>query len=114
MGRLTAVNQKMYNLYNLYQYGEAPMKNVISISNARKDLPKMVREIQRHPETVFKIAVRSETVAELRAARPMALPGEAVRTLIQLRQEFSSAAKGKAKVTISKNVKKYLYTREKE
>jgi len=90
------------------------MKNVISISNARKDLPKMVREIQKNPETVFKIAVRSETVAELRAAEPMVLPGEAVRKLIQLRQDLSSAGRGKRKVTISKNVKKYLYTRGKE
>ena len=90
------------------------MTNVISISNARKDLPKMVREIQKNPETVFKIAVRSETVAELRAAEPMVLPGEAVRKLIQLRQDLSSAGRGKRKVTISKNVKKYLYTRGKK
>ena len=90
------------------------MKNVISISNARKDLPKMLREIQKNPETVFKIAVRSETVAELRAAKPMVLPGEAVRTLIQLRQDLSSAVTGKRKVSISKNVKRYLYPGEKE
>ena len=90
------------------------MKNVISISNARKDLPRMIREIQKNPETVFKIAVRSETVAELRAAKPMAPPGEAVRKLIQLRQDLSLAARGKRKVTISKNVKEFLYTREKE
>ena len=90
------------------------MKNAISISNARKDLPRMIREIQRHPETVFRIAVRSETVAELRAAKPMVPPGEAVRKLIQLRQDLSPAVRGKRKVTISKNVKKFLYTREKE
>jgi hypothetical protein len=90
------------------------MKNVISISNARKDLPKMIKEIQRNPEIVFKIAVRSETVAELRAAKPMAPPGEAVRRLIQLRQDLSSAARGKKKLTISKNVKDVLYTKEKE
>jgi len=90
------------------------MKNVISISNARKDLPKMVREIQRNPQTVFRIAVRSETVAELRAAKPMAPPGEAVRKLIQLRQDLASTVRGKRKVTISRNVKKLLYTREEE
>jgi hypothetical protein len=89
------------------------MKDAISISNARKDLPRMIREIQRHPETVFKIAVRSETVAELRAARPMVPPGEAVRKLIQLRQDLSPPGRGKKKVTISKNVKEFLYTREK-
>ena len=86
------------------------MKNVISVSNVWKDLPKMVREIQRNPETVFKIAVRSETVAELCAAKPMVPLGEAVRKLIQLREDLSSAVRGKRKVSISKNVKKFLYT----
>ena len=90
------------------------MKDAISISNARKDLPKMIREIQRHPETVFKIAVHSEMVAELRAVKPMVPPGEAVRKLIQLRRDLSSPVRGKKKVTISKNVKEFLYTREKE
>jgi hypothetical protein len=89
------------------------MKNVVSISNARKDLPKMIREIQRNPGTVFRIAVRSETVAELRAAKPMAPPGAAVRKLVQLRQGLFSAVKGKRKVAISKNVKVFLYTRGK-
>jgi len=90
------------------------MTNVISISNARKDLPKMVREIQKNPETVFKIAVRSETVAELRAAKPMVPAGEAVRRLIQLRKDLSSVVRDKRKVPISKNVKKFLYTSEEE
>ena len=98
----------------LYPYGGVSVKDAISISNARKDLPRMIREIQRHPETVFRIAVRSETVAELRAARPMVPPGEAVRKLIQLRQDLSLTVRGKRKGTISKNVKEFLYTREKE
>ncbi len=84
------------------------MKNVVSISDARKDLLKMVREIQRNPGTVFRIAVRSEMVAELRAAKPMAPPGESIRKLIQLRQELSSAARGKKKVNISKDTKALL------
>ena len=49
-----------------------------------------------------------------RAAKPMAPAGEAVRKLIQLREDLSSAVRGKRKVSISKNVKKFLYTREKE
>jgi len=87
------------------------MRNVISISRARKELPKMVREIQRNPAAVFKIAVRSETVAELRRAKPMIAPGEAVRTLIRLRQDLAASARGKRKVSVSKNVKKFLYGR---
>ncbi len=90
------------------------MKNVISISDARKDLPKMIRQIQRNPETVFKIAVRSETIAELRAARPMVPPGEAVRRLIQLRKDLSSTVRAKRKVAVSENVKEFLYARDKE
>ena len=88
----------MYNLHSLYPYGESLMTNVISISNARKDLPRMVREIQKNPQTVFKIAVRSETVAELRAAKPMVPPGEAVRKLMQLRQDLSFAVRDKRSI----------------
>jgi len=54
------------------------MKNVVSISNARKDLPKMVKEIQRNPETIFRITVRDEPVAEIRSAKAMVQAGEAV------------------------------------
>ena len=84
------------------------MKNIVSISNARKELPKMIREIQKNPEIVFKITVRNETMAEIRSAKPQAAPGEAVRKLIQLRGKMSSS-KGKSKEPISRRVKDYLY-----
>jgi hypothetical protein len=86
------------------------MKNIVSISNARKDLPKIIKEIQKNPETVFKITVRNEAMAEIRSAKPQSLPGEAVRKLIQLRGKLSSF-KGKAKEPISRKVKDYLYAR---
>jgi antitoxin (DNA-binding transcriptional repressor) of toxin-antitoxin stability system len=98
----------------MYLNGGSFMKNLVSVSNARKDLPKMIREIQRNPGTVFRIAVHSETIAELRAAKPMAPPGEAVRRLLRLRQGLSSAARGRKKVNVSKNLKAFLYTRGKE
>jgi hypothetical protein len=85
------------------------MKNVVSISNARKDLPKMIKEIQKNPATVFKIAVRDETIAELRSARTLIQPGEAVRNLIRLRRRLSRPIRGKTKESISENVKDYLY-----
>jgi hypothetical protein len=89
------------------------MKNDFSISTARKDLPKMVREIQRNPSTVYRISVRNETVAELRSAKPMVAPGEAVRKLIQLREELFFPLGNKEKEPISKKVKSYLYGKEK-
>ena len=86
------------------------MKNVVSISNARKDLPKMIREIQKNPEAVFKITVRNETIAEIRSARMMVQPGEAVRKLVHLGQKLSFPTKGKSKGPTSKKVSGYLYS----
>jgi hypothetical protein len=95
----------------LYQFKEeASVKNIISISNARKDLPKMVKEIQRNPETVFRITVRDETVAEIRSAKTMVQAGEAVRKLIHLRQKLSSSSRTKPKEPVSRRFKDYLYT----
>ncbi len=85
------------------------MKNVVSISNARKDLPKMVKEIQRNPETVFRITVRDEPVAEIRSAKAMVQPGEALRKLIHLRKKLSYSPRAKPKERISRRVKDYLY-----
>ncbi len=85
------------------------MKNIISISNARKDLPRMIREIQKNPETMFMIAVRNETIAELRSAQTMIQPGEAVRKLIRLRQRLSHSIRSKSNEPISKRFKDYLY-----
>lgn len=85
------------------------MKNIVSISNARKDLPKMIKEIQKNPEIVFKITVRDEPVAEIRSAKAMVQPGEAARKLIQLRGRLSHPVKGQLKEPISQRFKDYLY-----
>lgn len=87
------------------------MKNTVSISNARKDLTKMIREIQKNPEAVFKITVHDETVAEIRSAKALVQPGEAVRKLIHLRQKLSHSLSGKTREPISRRVKEYLYVR---
>ncbi|MDH4267964.1 MAG: hypothetical protein OEW45_20240 [Deltaproteobacteria bacterium] len=85
------------------------MKNVISISDARKGLPRLIREIQRNPHTVFQISVRKEPIAEIRSANPMVRPGEAVNKLIRLRKRLSRSAKGKDREPISQRTKDYLY-----
>ena len=86
------------------------MKNVVSISNARKDLPKIIKEIQKNPGTVFQIAVRNETIAEIRSAKPQVAPGEAVRKLIDLRRKLVGPRQPKTKEPVSKRVKDYLYS----
>ena len=89
------------------------MKNIVSTSNGRKDLPGMIKEIQKNPEMVFKIAVHNETIAELRSTQAMIRPGEAVCKLIRLRQKLSDSIRGKTKELISKRVKDYLSRRVK-
>ncbi len=85
------------------------MKSVISISEARKELPRMIREIQRKPGTVFKITVRNETIAEIRSANRMIPAGEAVRKLANLRKRLFHSAKEGDQGPVSKRVKDYLY-----
>ena len=85
------------------------MKNVISISEARKELPRMIREIQKKPATVFKITLRNETIAEVRSANRMVPAGEAVRKLANLRKKLFHSAKEEGQDPVSKRVKDYLY-----
>jgi hypothetical protein len=85
------------------------VKNVISISEARKELPRMIREIQKKPATVFKITLRNETIAEVRSANRMVPEGEAVRKLANLRKKLFHSAKEEGQDPVSKRVKDYLY-----
>jgi hypothetical protein len=85
------------------------VKNVISISEARKELPKMVREIQKKPATVFTITVRNETIAEIRSANRMVPAGEAVRKLANLRKKLFHPVRKRDQEPVSKRVKDYLY-----
>jgi len=85
------------------------VKSIISISEARRELPKMIREIQKKPETVFKITVRNETIAEVRSANRMVPAGEAVRKLANLRKKLFHPVRERDQEPISKRVKDYIY-----
>ncbi len=85
------------------------MKNIVSISEARKELPRMIREIQKKPGTIFTITVRNEKVAEIRSANVMVPAGEAVRKLAALRKKLFHPVKKREQEPISKRVKDYLY-----
>ena len=88
------------------------MKNIISISEARKELPKIIREIQKKPATVFTITVRNEKVAEVRSANMMVPPGEAVRKLANLRKKLFHPVRKRDQKPVSRRVKDYLYLEE--
>ena len=85
------------------------MKNVISISEARKNLPSIVKSLRNSPDTVYQITVHDEVVAEIRTP-PKIKPGEAAARLLDLRKRLGSK-KYKTK-PVSENIKEYLYVAE--
>jgi len=86
------------------------MKTVISISEARKKLPSIIKKLRDSPDTVYQVTVHDEVVAEIKTS-PRVKPGEAVARLLALRK--LTGKKGKAKkYPISENVKGHLYVAE--
>ena len=85
------------------------MKNVISISEARKNLPSIVKSLRNSPDTVYQITVHDEVVAEIRTP-PKIKPGEAAARLLDLRKRLGTQ-KSKTK-PVSENIKEYLYVAE--
>jgi antitoxin (DNA-binding transcriptional repressor) of toxin-antitoxin stability system len=55
----------------------------LSISEARRRLPELVRQVRKDPGSTVQITVRDEVVAELRAALPEPEPGAAGRALLE-------------------------------
>ena len=56
----------------------------LSISEARKRLPELVRQVRKDAGARVEIMVRDEVVAELRAALPEPEPGAAAKKLVAL------------------------------
>jgi len=79
----------------------------ISITEARKRLPELVRRVRRDAGTTIQITVRDEVVAELRPALPEPEPGAAARKLVELMKALPKHRGRKSGV--SKRVKEYLY-----
>jgi antitoxin (DNA-binding transcriptional repressor) of toxin-antitoxin stability system len=82
----------------------------VSISEARRRLPQLVRQVKQDRGSVIQITVRDEVVAELRAALPEPEPGAAARALLELMQKLPKH-RGPQR-NISGHVKEHLYGRE--
>ena len=85
------------------------MTKMIPISQARKELPKLVRELQEHPENQYNITVFNRVVAELRAPGMIDKSGKAAEKLLELSKKKPKPGQGEEKEDISSNIKKYLY-----
>ena len=81
----------------------------ISISEARRRLPELVRQARKDASTCVQITVHDEVVAELRAAQREPEPGAAARKLLELMARLPKH-RGR-KVSISSHVKEHLYGR---
>jgi antitoxin (DNA-binding transcriptional repressor) of toxin-antitoxin stability system len=82
----------------------------LSISEARRRLPQLVRQVKQDRGSVVQITVRDEVVAELRAALPQPEPGAAAKALLELMQKLPKH-RGPRR-NISGHVKDHLYGRE--
>lgn len=81
----------------------------ISISEARRKLPALVKTVRKDPRTTIQITVREEAVAELRAVQPGPEPGEAARKLLELRKKLAKKGVKSRRTDISSHVKEHLY-----
>jgi antitoxin (DNA-binding transcriptional repressor) of toxin-antitoxin stability system len=79
----------------------------VSISEARRRLPQLVRQVKQDRGSVVQITVRDEVVAELRAALPQPEPGAAARALLELMKKLPRR-RGPRR-NISGHVKEHLY-----
>lgn len=86
------------------------MKTVISISEARKKLPSIIKKLRDSPDTIYQVTVHDEVVAEIKTS-PKVKPGEAASQLLALRKRTKIKAKSK-KYPISENIKKHLSVAE--
>jgi antitoxin (DNA-binding transcriptional repressor) of toxin-antitoxin stability system len=82
----------------------------VSISEARRRLPQLVRQVKQDRGNVVQITVRDEVVAELRAALPEPEPGAAARALIELAGKLPKRRRGRP-TDVSSHVKDYLHGR---
>lgn len=95
-------------LYTFTRFArEVAMK--LSISEARRRLPELIRRVRRDGGECVQITVHDEVVAELRAAQPEIAPGAAAEKLLELMAKLPRH-RGR-KTRISSHVKAHLYGR---
>jgi antitoxin (DNA-binding transcriptional repressor) of toxin-antitoxin stability system len=86
------------------------MKTVISISEARKQLPGIIQKLRQSPDTVYQVTVHGEVVAEIKTS-PRVKPGEAAKQLLALRKRTATKSNSK-KYPVSEHIKEHLYVAE--
>jgi len=86
------------------------VKTVISITEARKKLPSIIKSLKASPDAVYQVTVHDEVVAEIKRP-PMVKPGEAAARILESRKK-AALKKKKKKYPVSENIREYLYVAE--
>src|SRR5437870_969721 len=79
----------------------------LSISEARKSLPELVRRVRKDAGAKVEITVHDEVVAELRGTLPEPDPGAAAKKLVEVMRKLPR--RPGHKTNISAHVKDHLY-----
>ena len=85
------------------------MTKLVPISKAVKLLPSLVKELQKHPDRIYRITVFNQEVAELRAVNMIDKSGIAAQKLLELLNKKQELGVDEEKEDVSRNIKKYLY-----
>jgi len=87
------------------------MLQEISLSDARRRLSALLREIEADPGAGYRILVRKRVVAELRSPAPVRRknPGAPMLKLALEMEKLSSPARGEADDVTAANYKEHLY-----
>lgn len=90
------------------------MLREISLSDARRRLSEILREIEAEPGAGYRILVRKRVVAELRSPAPARRrnPGATMLKLALEMEKLSSPARSGADEVTAANYKEYLYGSE--
>jgi antitoxin (DNA-binding transcriptional repressor) of toxin-antitoxin stability system len=87
------------------------MLQEINLSEARRRLSALLREIEADPGAGYRILVRKRVVAELRSPAPVRRknPGATMLKLALEMEKLSSPARGEADDVTAANYKEHLY-----
>ena len=79
----------------------------VPISEARRRLPELVRQVRKDLGSVVQITVRDEIVAELRASLPEPEPGAAGRALLEVLRKLPK--RPGRQINVAAHAKAHLY-----
>lgn len=86
-----------------------PYLTAISLTEARRRLSSILREIEADPDVGYEITVRNKVVAQLRRPEPKINSGAALLKAARMMEKLHPRDPGQAYRNTAANYKEYLY-----